>query len=216
MDDWTFDYAGWFWRAAFLPEYYENLASFILDQDAVDLHYRRKYGDVAPGEPILFKLPKNITESAKAGFGADLDNAGAVLGRQLVVVAGTYTEAAIGQFMRAFFVAKPQCMHEFLRGGSENATNGIVHLREVNEARDKSELIRMLADRAAEMLMERYRPSFTLPIIARLTNVPFENAISDRLDRDYVSRNDIIHEAHEPLIDPEIARHSFSAVTRAC
>lgn len=71
--------------------------------------------------------------------------------RQMIVLAVTYTEGIILDFMESLFVAFPIRMYDYLDSDSEQNLKGKVDLKDILSADTKDDLVTILSRRAASI-----------------------------------------------------------------
>jgi hypothetical protein len=139
---------------------------------------------------------------------ANLQEAASIYQRQMIVVAGTYIELILKDFLRAVFCAHPQRMHDFLDDGT--GQKGTVSLRLITRAPSLPDLLEDLAERAASnALRGRFKSQ-----LGNLAKIVTEAQVPSNL-QELLSiverRNRIVHEASQEKVNPDEIRLIFDS-----
>jgi transcriptional regulator with PAS, ATPase and Fis domain len=129
--------------------------------------------------------------------------------RQTLVVAVTYLELIIEEFLRAIFVAEPNRMYEYLNQSAEQ--KGKVDLKEVLAAESKESLLQSLALRSAKVAAQG-KFKATMRNIRQITGQGIHPTLVEKLDGLITRRNELVHETHDLEVDWREASDALSAV----
>lgn len=137
----------------------------------------------------------------------DLQNAVTILSRQMIVLAATYIEVILSEFIVSVFQNNPERMYDFLVLGDSEKGKGNVALKEILAATSKEELIGHLANRAVNQAITG---KFT-KIISRIKIIS-SCEIDESLGEVIELRNKIVHESIEPVINEDEVVSIFSNI----
>lgn len=129
--------------------------------------------------------------------------------RQTVVVAATYKEIIIEDFLLAAFSAKPASMYEYVNQATDQ--KGKVDLKDVLEAGSKEALLYLLASRSAKQLGQA-STTVLVKSVKRITGHPLDPALVERLEQLTLLRNRLVHEAVEFEIQKDEAKEALMTV----
>lgn len=127
-------------------------------------------------------------------IGADVKKAGSFYDSQMVVLASTYLELILRDFLAAAFTRHPDKMYDFIQTGGDQVQRGAVSLKEIVKADSLPQLLSTLADRATDRIVRAPFPA-QLKHLSKVVqrDVPVE--LKDRLTALVARRNRIVHEA---------------------
>lgn len=196
------DSAGKLFRVQFWKRrVYEAISSFsALDQLVSD------DAAIAAHKDML----RLVTRGGLARFGIDfadqsIRNAHSTHRRQIIVLAASYADGVVKEFVRTYFVVHPMAMHDFL--GAEKH-RGHVSLSDISESASIGELVSDLSDRAASEFMKA-KSRNRLERLFRFAPDSAEPDLELRLRNLYEKRNRIVHEGDETEVTSEEATTSL-------
>ena len=205
----TFDFAKWFAKLLFPPQEFKAVNKYILDDQALKAHLLG-HDVLGSGLAETFSdLPQDLQERFTASLGADLDSIVATLGRQLLVLAATYTEAFLYEFLLALFAVYPERMHQVLTHQAKSVDEPASFLKLVLLSPSKEDILAHLRGTAAKSVT-RGKIRQTLRKISELANYKCDDNLIDGVEKLYELRNQIVHEAHEPAVGEAGVRTAFA------
>jgi len=201
----------WHHKILNAPVYFLEITGFTREQDLVSEYIGRREIESQSVNQIIKEKVSDCSARVKTGISDiienDLQNAVAILSRQMIVLAATYIEAILSEFLASIFQNKPERMYDFLVLGDSEKGKGNVALREILAATTKEELIEHLSNRAVNQAITG---KFT-KIISRIKKVS-SCEIDESLGEVIGLRNKIVHEAIEPIISEDEVVPVFSNI----
>ncbi|OJY60239.1 hypothetical protein [Thiobacillus sp. 0-1251] len=198
-----FDYGKWKSKLLFEQGNYEFLHHFVNDETAVRSHasnYRLKSWS-ASGEEIESKVGDAsgqmkvwFTDHIASGVFQALET----LSAQMIVVAASYTEGIVNEFLTCVFAVHPDRMHDYLEWNSESP-RGWIPLKLVVESSDRESMLEKLVFQA----VSRAASGDTRALLKRLEKLgklDFPNEVKERLIKLLELRNKIVHEQYKPIL----------------
>jgi hypothetical protein len=158
-----------------------------------------------PDDDEIFEPTIHTISLAHEEIKANLQHAEQFYNRQMVVVAATYIELILRDFLRVVFCKFPERMHNYLDEG--NGSKGLISLKLITKASSLIELLHDLSEQAASNALKgRFKAQLN-----NLTRIIREQELTQELQckliRIVEKRNQIVHDASkEQLINDEVRR----------
>lgn len=127
-------------------------------------------------------------------IGSDVKKASSFYDGQMVVLASTYFELILRDFLTAAFTRHPDKMYDFIQIGGDQVQRGAVSLREIIKADSLPQLLSTLADQAADKIVISRFPT-QLKQLVKVAGRDLPAELKDRLTGLVTRRNRIVHEA---------------------
>lgn len=126
--------------------------------------------------------------------------------RQMIVLAASYLENILADFLKSFFYRYPQNMYDYL--DASETQRGKVDLKDILEVADKEHLIYLLAMRASNNATQG-KIKVVMKRIAKLTGEKISNNRVSNLVELVDKRNRIVHELSDTFVDPNEVSSAF-------
>ncbi len=198
----VFDITKWQYKILNTPVYFLEIYGFVKEKDLVSEYIDRREIETVKSEKIIAKKVRDLPDSDKAPFidyiGGDLEIAVKILSRQMIVLAATYIEGIISEFLILIFSKYPERMYEYIGQDISHKGKGKVSLREIIYASSKEELIYTLSERAA---LQATSGKFS--IVRKRIEIISNCDLDENLGSIIELRNKIVHEAVEPEISED-------------
>ena len=143
---------------------------------------------------------------------SDVEQAGKFYSGQMVVLASTYIELVLKDFLGIFFSHFPGRMYEFLYTQDKEEHKGAVSLKEIIKVDSMPELINNLAEQAtANILKGRFTAQ--LNNLAKITKLEPTNDLKTKLSSLVERRNRIVHEVSKEEVKENDVESAFDTCT---
>jgi len=139
----------------------------------------------------------------------DLERAVKILSRQMVVLAATYIEGIIYEFLLLIFSKHPDRMYDYIGQNISKKGKGKVALHEIIHATSKEDLIYKLAERASRQVTFG-KFSIYKRRIKKISKCDLSEDIGEIIDL----RNKIVHETEEPDISVDEVLDTFQILEK--
>jgi hypothetical protein len=191
---------GW-WLAEILQSLgsYRTIHQFITSPEA--LHAYLDTVEVMTGSEQGVQVTDDA-ESIKRWHGMlsqDVRKAGSSYGNQMIVLASTYLELILKDFLTAAFTRHPDKMYDFIQTGGDQVQRGAVSLKEIVKADSLPQLLGTLADRATDRIVRGPFPA-QLKHLSKLVQRDVPAELKDRLTALVARRNRVVHEASDESV----------------
>jgi hypothetical protein len=192
-----FDLGKWLAQLLKTNAQYKRLRSFVLDAEAFSEHVRKigfvdhenDYSIKAIDDPNLKKIVEDSTKE-------ELYDSLSHYARLMIVTYATYMEAMISEFFNNIFLQKPECMYDYLNDESARVGKGYIKLNDILQADSLEEAKSNLAVRAVKNAVNG-PISVISKRITKLSKYNIDSELIEKVDRIFVDRNLIIHEAED-------------------
>lgn len=209
MNSARFDFAKWFAKLLFPPQEFRAISRYVLDHEAIRAHLRGQNVVSSGPEESFADLPPALRDRFAAHLGADLDASVATLGRQLIVLAATYTEAFLHEFVLVVFAVYPERMQRFLTPPTDQSRDLAGIIKIVLQSPSKDEILGQLRELAAKTVC-RGKIRQALKKVVEVTNCECDDNLVAGLETLHQLRNRIVHDAHEPAVEEAGVRTAFA------
>ena len=179
---------------------YRTIHQFITSSEALGA-YLSTVEVMTGGEQGL--QVSNDPESIEHWHGtisSDVKKASSFYDGQMVVLASTYFELILKDFLLAAFTRHPDKMYDFIQTGSDQVQRGVVSLKEIVKADSLPQLLSTLADQATEKIVRSRFPT-QLKQLAKVAGHDVPPELKDRLTGLVARRNRIVHEASAERVE---------------
>lgn len=140
----------------------------------------------------------------------DIENASNFYNAQMVVLASTYNELVLKDFLIVFFNHFPERMYEFLFAQDKQESKGAVSLKEITKVDSIFDLINNLAEQAtANILKGRFTAQ--LNNITKIIKLEVSSDLKGKLNGLIERRNRIVHEASKEDVNENDVEASLDA-----
>ncbi|MGB9181476.1 MAG: HEPN domain-containing protein [Pyrinomonadaceae bacterium] len=186
------------WLAVILKSIgsYRTIHSFITSQEA--LHAFLKTMDVITGSEKGMEVIKDESRVKvwHDSISFDIQKAEEFYNGQMVVLANTYIELVLKDFLFVFFSHFPDRMYESLYTQDKQEQRGAVSLKEIVKVGSLAELIKNLAEQATVNVLKG-RVAAQLNNLAKITRKEVPDDLRSSLISLVERRNRIVHEASD-------------------
>jgi hypothetical protein len=120
--------------------------------------------------------------------------------RQVIVLASTYVELILKDFLLIFFKQFPERMYEFIYEQDKQESKGSISLKEVLKVKNIDDLMEQLSNQATANLLKG-KLSSQLKNLMKITKHNFDDDLTNELIQLNEFRNSIVHENLKSEID---------------
>lgn len=179
---------------------YRIIHNFITSKEALAAFLESQCVFVGSDEGMVVSKNQETIKLFHESITHDIGNAGKFYNGQMVVLASTYIELILKDFLTVFFAHFPERMYEFLYAQDKEEHKGAVSLKEIIKVDSMPELINNLAEQAtANILKGRFTAQ--LNNIARIIKLELSADLKGKLNGLIERRNRIVHEASKEEIE---------------
>ncbi|MDP2302069.1 MAG: HEPN domain-containing protein [Ignavibacteria bacterium] len=200
----TFDIGNWHGKLLFTPGYYEELYSYVKNEDA-----RQEYSksiSVYNAEGDKTSLFNYENETIKQTYLQQLDRAMLDYSNMMILTLSSYIEIIIQDFFESFFDSQPETMYEYLPNLNNDKMKGYVDLETILNTNNYDELKSILSVRAATNANKGTFKSI-MKRLEKLSKHEFNETLIVELDNLVHRRNKIVHEDRTFEIDQTIIKN---------
>ena len=190
-----FDLGKWLAKLLTTNAQYIRLRSFVLDAEAFSEHMR-KIGFIDHGNDNSIKAidDQNLKKIIEAITKDELYDSLSHYARLMIVTYATYIEAMVSEFFYNLFIQKPEYMHDYLNSDSAKAGKGYIKLNDILLAESLEEVKLNLAVKAVKNAVNGHI-LIVFKRIAKLSKYNIGNELREKVNKLFIDRNKIIHEA---------------------
>jgi hypothetical protein len=194
----VFDFSKWHEKIMYTPLALLEISKYVKEKDLVAEYINRKKDPSGSDSLKISEMPYKEQSFYQDFVKSDLQSAVKILSRQMVVLAATYIEGILYEFLLLFFSKHPEKMHDYIRQDISKKGSGKVTLHEIIHATSKEDLIYKLAERAS---LQATFGKFSVYIkkIETISKCNLSEDIGEIIDL----RNKLVHETKEPEISVE-------------
>lgn len=191
---------------------FEALQLLLNDQDALAHHAANlQIVSVTRLTGILEQIDASGDHPLRQKWLEDIASSNKVYLRQMIILAVTYLERIIVEFLQCLFISHPSRMYEFLAPKQEKNSRGKVDLNEIVAAESKEALVTSLATRAASIATQgKFRT--TINNIERLAKTELDTTLVCSIESLVEQRNRIVHEASSEEVTTGQVSSAFDTV----
>lgn len=204
--DTYFNIGKWHGKLIIEPSNFETLIDYTSNKNYLTAYAENR--DVLNGDGekrSVLQLPPHQRELIIETISKDIEKTVESLSRQMIIIAQTYIESMLTEFLECFFFKHPSRAHKFI---SANGAEGVVSLAVIINNHDKSSLLKNIATHAARHVM-RGKFESSIRTVEKITKIKIDSPLREMLIDICIERNNIIHEAHEPIISTDYVKEVF-------
>ncbi|MEO9385201.1 hypothetical protein [Chromobacterium phragmitis] len=201
-----FNIGKWHGKLIIEPNNFETLIDYTSNKKHLAAYAENRDVLDSDGEiKSILQLAHHQREILTKTISEDIEKMAESLSRQMIIIAQTYIESMLTEFLECFFYKNPSHAHKFI---SINGLEGVVHLTVILNSHDMPSLFRQIATSAAREVM-RGKFETSVRTIEKTTKVKIDSTLRKKLIEICNERNNIIHEAKEPIIDTKYVKEVF-------
>lgn len=208
----VFDVSGWCLTLIDAVDDYRTLCQLSRDAPVVDAHLGSRKLIVADSQGIRRVSVSDAEGGAiwRESHRASIELAVERYSRQMVVLARTYLETLLKEFLLVRFVGEPMLMHDYLADDNGNGA-GMVRLAELVRSTSKESLLELLASRATSKAVKgKFKAVATR--LKKLTGHDIPNDLVSRISDWTELRNRIVHNGDRIDVGDERVEEIFADV----
>ena len=187
-----FKAGNWYQEILVSLNFFQIVHAFLTDKEALKKHLDSLRVITASNEGVTYRGLETAPEFA-SHIESTVERGEQFHNRQMVVIASTYVELILRDYLIVLFSHFPLRMYEFLRAQDRDEHRGFVSLKEIVQVDSLAELLKNLSEQAtANALKGRF--SAQLNNLEKITDAKIPGDLKRQLTTLIETRNRIVHE----------------------
>jgi RiboL-PSP-HEPN len=205
-----FKAGNWYQEILVSLNFYQIVHAFLTDKEALKKHLDSLQVITASDEGVTYRGLETAPEFA-SHIESTVERGEQFHNRQMVVVASTYIELILRDYLIVLFNHFPLRMYEYLYAQDKDELGGFVSLKEVVQVDSLNDLLKNLSEQATANAL---KGRFTAQVnnLERITSEKIPDDLKRKLTRLIEMRNRIVHETSPE----EISEAQVKGVLDSC
>jgi hypothetical protein len=200
-----FEAGKWYQEIILSLNFYQTVHAFLTDRSALKKHLDSWEVIEGSDEGVKYR-PLEAASKFALHIQSTVERGEQLYNKQMVVIAATYIELILNDYLSVLFRYFPLRMYEYLYAHKKEEHKGVVSLKEIVKAKELDELLKSLSDKATANALKGRPFATRISNLEKITKKKVPGDLKSQLTALVERRNGIVHEAPQEEVTEEEVR----------